>query len=114
MQITLPTADGRLAAYTLRGPGRFTPAEPGAPRNRIAYSAAHVVADARAAIDPWLQCSIDWDAKPRAEIVPRIWGWFFTKTVGPATRSRAARSFEPLPASAEPTPTVTTGICCAR
>jgi hypothetical protein len=62
MQITLPGADGRLAAYTLRGPGRFTPASPGTSLNRIAYSAAHVVADARAAIDPWLQCAIDWDA----------------------------------------------------
>jgi hypothetical protein len=62
MQITLPGADGRLAAYTLCGPGRFTPASPGTPLNRIAYSAAHVVADARAAIDPWLQCAIDWDA----------------------------------------------------
>jgi Protein of unknown function (DUF993) len=62
MKITLPGADGQLAAYTLRGPGRFTLASPGAPLNRIAYSAAHVVADARAAIDPWLQCAIDWDA----------------------------------------------------
>jgi hypothetical protein len=32
------------------------------PFNRIAYSAAHVVADPRAAIDPWLQCAVDWDA----------------------------------------------------
>jgi hypothetical protein len=30
--------------------------------NRIAYSAAHVVADPLAAIDPWLQCAVDWDA----------------------------------------------------
>ena len=30
--------------------------------NRIAYSAAHVVADPRAAIDPWLQCAVDWDS----------------------------------------------------
>ena len=30
--------------------------------NRIAYSAAHVVADPRAAIDPWLQSAVDWDA----------------------------------------------------
>ena len=62
MQITLPTADGRLAPYTLQGPGSFVPAAPGTKLNRIAYSAAHVVADARAAIDPWLQCAIDWDA----------------------------------------------------
>jgi len=62
MKITLPTADGTLAPYTLQGPGRFTPARPGQPLTRIAYSAAHVVADPRAAIDPWLQCAVDWDA----------------------------------------------------
>jgi hypothetical protein len=61
MQITLPTADGRLSPYTLRGPGDFGAAPAGVAFNRIAYSAAHVVADARAAIDPWLQCAIDWD-----------------------------------------------------
>ena len=36
----------------------------GSPRpafNRIAYSAAHVVANPLAAIDPWLQCVVDWD-----------------------------------------------------
>jgi hypothetical protein len=60
--ITLPQADGSLAAYTLRGPGAFTPAAPGARLNRIAYSAAHVVADPRAAHDPWLEAAIDWDA----------------------------------------------------
>ncbi len=62
MQITLPTTDGGLAPYTLQGAGAFTPAAPGTPLNRIAFSAAHVVADARAAIDPWLQCAVDWDA----------------------------------------------------
>jgi hypothetical protein len=62
MQITLPTANGALQPYTLRGPGSFTPAAPGSALPRIAFSAAHVVADARVAIDPWLQCAIDWDA----------------------------------------------------
>lgn len=62
MKLTLPLPDGTLAPYTLRGPGAFTPAAPGTRFNRIAYSAAHVVADARAAIDPWLECAIDWDA----------------------------------------------------
>lgn len=61
LRITLPAADGTLQPYTLRGPGRFTPAAAGTVLPRIAYSAAHVVADARAAIDPWLQCAIDWD-----------------------------------------------------
>jgi hypothetical protein len=60
--IMLPQADGTLAAYTLRGPGAFTPAAPGTRLNRIAYSAAHVVADPRAAHDPWLEAAIDWDA----------------------------------------------------
>jgi hypothetical protein len=62
MELLLPTDDGRLERYRLNGPGRFTPAAPGEALPRIAYSAAHVVADPRAAIDPWLQCAIDWDA----------------------------------------------------
>jgi Protein of unknown function (DUF993) len=69
--ITLPTADGRLAAYTLRGPGSFTPATSASQLNRIAYSAAHVVADPRAAIDPWLQCAIDWDSTIAYRV--RLW-----------------------------------------
>lgn len=58
--LNLPLADGSLAPYTLsqREPWR-APAQP--KFGRIAYSAAHVVADARAAIDPWLDCAIDWD-----------------------------------------------------
>ena len=62
MKITLPDAHGALNAYTLRGPSGVTPAAPGTRFNRIAYAAAHVVADARAAIDPWMQSAIDWDA----------------------------------------------------
>jgi hypothetical protein len=62
MDISLPLADGRLALHTMHGPGAFAPARPGTALSRIAYSAAHVVADACAAIDPWLQCAIDWDA----------------------------------------------------
>jgi len=62
MKITLPAADGTLQPYSLRGPAGFRPAAPGTKLSRIAYSAAHVVADPRAAIDPWLQCAIDWDA----------------------------------------------------
>jgi hypothetical protein len=63
MKITLPTADGRLAEYTLRGGGAALAAPaPGTRFDRVAYAAAHVVADARAPIDPWLQCAIDWDA----------------------------------------------------
>jgi hypothetical protein len=59
---TLPLIDptGQSRAYTLCG--RTLPQVKRQAFNRIAYSAAHVVADPRAAIDPWLQCAIDWDA----------------------------------------------------
>jgi hypothetical protein len=60
-RLTLINDQGQLAPYTLQGKVLPPPA-PGVTFNRIAYSAAHVVADPRAAIDPWLQCAIDWDA----------------------------------------------------
>ncbi|RZI90100.1 MAG: dihydrodipicolinate synthase family protein [Variovorax sp.] len=60
LTLTLPTTGGSLAPYTLRG---SVPVKPpaGVKFNRIAYSAAHVVADPLAAVDPWLQAAIDWD-----------------------------------------------------
>jgi hypothetical protein len=60
-RLHLLSSDGRLRPYTLRG---SPVAPPSGPKlfNRVAYSAAHVVADPRAAIDPWLQCAVDWDA----------------------------------------------------
>ncbi|MBC7603947.1 MAG: dihydrodipicolinate synthase family protein [Ramlibacter sp.] len=60
LALQLPDAAGGLTTYTLRG---MAPARPpkGIQFNRIAYSAAHVVADPLAAIDPWLQCAVDWD-----------------------------------------------------
>ena len=58
--INLPTADRRLAPYTLGAPGRFTP--PANPSfNRVAFAAAHVVADPLADVDPWLTPAIDWE-----------------------------------------------------
>jgi hypothetical protein len=61
LAITLPSGDGALERHQLRG---TTPPRPaaGVKFDRIAYSAAHVVADPLAAIDPWLQCAVDWDA----------------------------------------------------
>lgn len=59
--LLLPAA-GQLQPYTLRGTPPLATASHRVPFNRIAYSAAHVVADPRAAIDPWLQCAVDWDA----------------------------------------------------
>jgi hypothetical protein len=62
MRILLPASDGSLKPYELRAAAPHVPAPPGTVFNRIAYSAAHVVADARAAVDPWLEPAIDWDA----------------------------------------------------
>ncbi len=64
LMLALPTADGRLANYSLHSVQAAQPALPrvAASFNRIAYSAAHVVADPMAAIDPWLECAVDWDS----------------------------------------------------
>jgi hypothetical protein len=61
LSLQLPSTGGELSAYTLRGTEPVKPATD-LRFNRIAYSAAHVVADPRAAIDPWLQCAVDWDS----------------------------------------------------
>jgi hypothetical protein len=61
LSLKLPTAARALETYTLRGTAPVKPAT-GVTFNRIAYSAAHVVGDPLAAIDPWLQSAVDWDA----------------------------------------------------
>src|SRR5437660_12233688 len=43
----------------MRPPREFPAAKP--PFNRIAYAAAHVVADPLADADPWLEPAIDWE-----------------------------------------------------
>jgi hypothetical protein len=57
--LNLPSADGTLAPYATRPPVSFPAAKP--PFSRIAYAAAHVVADPLADNDPWLTPAIDWD-----------------------------------------------------
>ncbi|MBX6328374.1 MAG: dihydrodipicolinate synthase family protein [Pseudolabrys sp.] len=59
--ITLPTADRRLAPYAMGEPIEFPSRAEAAGFNRIAYAAAHVVADPLAEIDPWLDTAIDWE-----------------------------------------------------
>jgi len=58
--IKLPTPQG-LADYRLCGTPLTKPPA-GLTFNRIAYSAAHVVSDPLAAVDPWLATAVDWDA----------------------------------------------------
>jgi hypothetical protein len=57
--LNLPTAGGKIAAYTTRPPKQFP--KPTAPFNRIAYAAAHVVADPLADNNPTLDTAIDWE-----------------------------------------------------
>src|SRR5690349_24717974 len=57
--LNLPVAPGKVAPYTTKPPRELPAAKP--PFNRIAYAAAHVVADPLADGDPWLDCAIDWD-----------------------------------------------------
>ncbi len=60
--IRLPLADGTLAPYTLRAATSW-PAPAAPPRfNRVAFSAAHVVADPLARADPFVDAALDWDA----------------------------------------------------
>ena len=59
--IELPTASGSRETYRLSVPRNF-PATPEGAFTRIAYSAAHVVADPLREQNPWIDCAIDWDA----------------------------------------------------
>jgi hypothetical protein len=60
LSLRLPRPDGSLEIFNLSEPHNF-PQKAQGPFNRVAFSAAHVVADPRAAIDPWLDVAIDWE-----------------------------------------------------
>ncbi|MEX2033674.1 MAG: dihydrodipicolinate synthase family protein [Xanthobacteraceae bacterium] len=57
--LNLPTVDGRLTPYPMQPPRNFPAPSP--PFSRVAYAAAHVVADPRADREPWLDIAVDWD-----------------------------------------------------
>ncbi|BCJ39166.1 hypothetical protein Athai_66690 [Actinocatenispora thailandica] len=59
--LLLPTADGQLTSYRLRAPVSWPSARPPA-TSRIAYAAAHVVADPLADNTPGKPAAVDWDA----------------------------------------------------
>lgn len=61
-ELILPTADRRLEPYRVHNAPLPLPAKGAAPvLNRVAYAAAHLVADPFADIDPWLDVAVDWD-----------------------------------------------------
>jgi hypothetical protein len=59
--IALPTKDRTLERYTTSEPIVFPSKEQTQSFNRLAYAAAHVVADPLADIDPWNGAAIDWE-----------------------------------------------------
>jgi len=73
LRIDLPAAAGALETYRLKGPRSF--ARPAQPFTRLAYAAAHVVADPRSAKEPWLEAAIDWEATLAYRRY--LWSWGF-------------------------------------
>jgi hypothetical protein len=59
--LSLPGLDRKLSSYTTGEPIRFPSKEEIASFNRVAFAAAHVVADPLANNDPWIDPAIDWE-----------------------------------------------------
>jgi len=59
-QLKLPTASRSIETYRLAASRAF-PAKLRGTLNRVAFSAAHVVSDPLANVDPWLTAAVDWD-----------------------------------------------------
>src|SRR5258708_10044711 len=60
LSLKLPTSGGLIETYRLAASWTF-PAKLEGTLNRVAFSAAHVVADPLADGDPWLTSAVDWD-----------------------------------------------------
>jgi hypothetical protein len=61
-ELILPTADRRLEPYRVKNAPLPMPPKGAAPTlNRVAYAAAHLVADPLADVDPWLDVAVDWE-----------------------------------------------------
>ncbi|HKY87256.1 MAG TPA: DUF993 family protein, partial [Pseudorhodoplanes sp.] len=60
LAVELPRADRSMETFRLSAPRDF-PARMTGTLNRVAFAAAHVVADPLAQADPWLDAPIDWD-----------------------------------------------------
>src|ERR1700716_432257 len=60
LSLKLPNADRSVETYRLAASRTF-PSKLEGTLNRVAFSAAHVVADPLADVDPWLTSAVDWD-----------------------------------------------------
>ena len=72
LSIKLPSPRG-MEDFAIHEPKEFR--RPEKPFNRIAFAAAHVVADPLSAQDPWLEQAIDWDATIAYR--RHLWSWGF-------------------------------------
>src|ERR1044071_2795207 len=71
MEIALPNPDRSITAYRLSGEPILFERHKASEFPRIAFAAAHVVADPLASNDPWLTPAIDWDTTLRFR--HRLW-----------------------------------------
>jgi len=60
LSLKLPGANRSIETYRLAASRAF-PAKLQGTLNRVAFSAAHVVSDPLADVDPWLTAAVDWD-----------------------------------------------------
>ena len=83
LKLKLPRG-GVLEDYAVREPKQFS--KPAKPFNRIAYAAAHVVADPLSAKEPWLDAAIDWDATLAYRRHLSSWGFGIAEAMDTAQR----------------------------
>ena len=83
LTIKLPRG-GSLEDYAVREPKQFQ--KPARPFTRIAYAAAHVVADPFSAKEPWLEAAIDWDATIAYRRHLHSWGFGIAEAMDTAQR----------------------------
>ncbi len=84
LTIDLPAENGKREIYQVRAPKEFK--KPSRPFTRIAYAAAHVVADPLSAKDPWLEAAIDWDATIAYRRHLSSWGFGIAEAMDTAQR----------------------------
>jgi uncharacterized protein DUF993 len=82
--IGLPSGNGRIEQFQVREPGVFQ--KPDKPFTRIAYAAAHVVADPLSTKEPWLDAAIDWDATIAYRRHLSAWGFGIAEAMDTAQR----------------------------
>jgi hypothetical protein len=73
-----------LEEYAVRESKQFK--KPDGPFTRIAYAAAHVVADPLSAKEPWLEAAIDWDATIAYRRHLSSWGFGIAEAMDTAQR----------------------------